>query len=390
MAFLHEEPSFGLSADTRGTFTSDVYIGLGLSIAAAILSGLAVFGLLCNILWQAFQNIFRSDGRDSARASHLQIFYVSLLFSHLLQSLGTLLNLVWLREAGVTEGGLCTTQAILRQTGQIGGALATLAITFSTWAIVIKGWRRCSTSLAAALVLAIWISALLLSPMQLAIRRESPFFGNTKYWCWIRPSDGLRDAIVFDMGWLWMAAIFEIILYFSAVVAIVSRCVLLGLGNLRQSTQRSVLTMAIFMIWYPVMYVTAVLPLSINRIWYFTRPQHEPPFAFTAASLVLFTLLGFFDVLLFIITRPKLVLRAGNGEDETAHPEKVAAFRRPKRNGAGIVDDLIPVPFVTTHTVPNADDVLDINWSSNCTPAADGKDNKPLYWEADTPFVIMT
>lgn len=36
-------------SDTRGTFTSDILIGLGFSVAAAILSTISVFGLLCFI-----------------------------------------------------------------------------------------------------------------------------------------------------------------------------------------------------------------------------------------------------------------------------------------------------------------------------------------------------
>lgn len=47
--------------------------------------------------------------------------------------------------------------------------------------------------------------------------------------------------------------------------------------------------------------------MSVDRVWWFT--QNEPPFLLTAISLVLFTLSGFFNVLLFTITRPTLIPR---------------------------------------------------------------------------------
>ncbi|KZT36757.1 hypothetical protein SISSUDRAFT_922504 [Sistotremastrum suecicum HHB10207 ss-3] len=178
-------------------FTRAVCIGLWFSVAAAILSAVSVLGLLSYIFWQSVQNMSRRHLEDRRKrwCYHLQFFVVSLLFSDLLLSIGTGINAVWIHNKGVLEGPLCTTQAILRQTGQLGIALGTLAIAIITWGIIVKQWSTPPTHLSHFIVPGIWILSIILSPVQLAIPRQEPFFASTEYWCWISRSGGLQTAV---------------------------------------------------------------------------------------------------------------------------------------------------------------------------------------------------
>ncbi|KZT36792.1 hypothetical protein SISSUDRAFT_1034612 [Sistotremastrum suecicum HHB10207 ss-3] len=95
---------------------------------------------------------------------------------------------------GILEGHLCTTQAVLREIGQIGIALTTLSIAVNTWGIIMKGWPR-SPGLAAIVVLSIWSFSILICTLPLATHKGRPFYGNAKYWCSINASEGLLNAI---------------------------------------------------------------------------------------------------------------------------------------------------------------------------------------------------
>ncbi|KZT36791.1 hypothetical protein SISSUDRAFT_1049446 [Sistotremastrum suecicum HHB10207 ss-3] len=304
-------PTIALSSDTPSNtftpFTQPVRILVGFGAAAAALSGVSVSILLCYIFWQAFRIIRQKRVRRLGWPSALQMFFVSLLISDLFLSVGTLINAAWVHDAGISKGPLCTTQAILRIGGHLGVAFAILVIAILTWAIIVMEWSWDRPRLAAVVVLIIWIASILMSSVQLAVPGKHDFFGPSGYWCSISPSEGLLNAIVFDMGWLWLVASLEVVLYLSIASTIYSRRGNLGSESLRSSRQRSLLTVAFQMTWYPIIYVITILPLSVDRVWYFA--QSEPPFLLTAISLVLFTLSGFFNVLLFTITRPTLIPR---------------------------------------------------------------------------------
>lgn len=70
--------------------------------------------------------------------------------------------------------------------------------------------------------------------------------------------------------------------------------------------------------------------MSINRVWQLARPNNPPPYAFTATTLILFTLSGLFNVVLFTFTRPTLIPHADSDhEAPCAQPTDIStlAFR---------------------------------------------------------------
>ncbi|KZS94023.1 hypothetical protein SISNIDRAFT_465592 [Sistotremastrum niveocremeum HHB9708] len=153
--------------------------------------------------------IFRKPGNRQLQSSRdfgpvaqydqsrgLDLGTLSLLFSDLLLSIGTFVNVAWIRYAlqGILEGHLCTTQAVLKEIGQIGIALSTLSIAVNTWGIIMKGWPR-SPGLAVIVVLSIWSFSILICTLPLATHKARPFYGNAKYWCSINASEGLLNAI---------------------------------------------------------------------------------------------------------------------------------------------------------------------------------------------------
>ncbi|KZS91687.1 hypothetical protein SISNIDRAFT_467616 [Sistotremastrum niveocremeum HHB9708] len=293
-------------SDARGTFTKDILIGLGFSVAAAILS---------TVSWQTYRIVHKKDRYHFEWPTDLQLLFVSLLLFDLIQSIGAVLNIIWMLEKGVVEGPICTAQGVLRQLGQVGVALSILAIAIRTWGMIVKEWSRPPPELAVAIVVVIWVFTLLMSVLQLGVHKEVPFFGSTKYWCWISPQYGLTDSIAFSMAWIWLATVIEIVLYVSVAYTIYERRLPFNLGTLRPGGPRSMAKIAFQMTWYPVIYVVTVVPMSINRAWQLGFPNHPPPYPFTATALILFTLSGLFNVVLFTFTRPTLIPNAGSDHE---------------------------------------------------------------------------
>ncbi|KZT33850.1 hypothetical protein SISSUDRAFT_1065796 [Sistotremastrum suecicum HHB10207 ss-3] len=205
---------------TGRTLTDAEFLGLGFTVAAAALSALSVLALLAHIFRRI--STIRYNLR-LGRYCYLQVFFLSLLLSDLLLSVGTLISIMWILDGGVSEGPLCTAQAIIRQAGQLGVAWATLAITIGTWGIIVRGWSQLSGQHVILPYTGIWIFIITLSPLLLVIPRDQPFFGKTNYWCWIRPSGGLRDAMAFNIGWVWFCAFVNLIAYISAASSVLSK-----------------------------------------------------------------------------------------------------------------------------------------------------------------------
>lgn len=124
--------------------------------------------------------------------------------------------------------------------------------------------------------------------------------------------------------WMWLAAFLMLVLY--GIIALVMHGFIvvegkkirlrnqgdaLGTKELGASSdvddeeERANKQIANLMLFYPAVYILCVLPMSIVRWLDFTGHTLSPS-AFIG-SIVLFSLTGFFDVLLFKYTRPSLI-----------------------------------------------------------------------------------
>ncbi|KZS91207.1 hypothetical protein SISNIDRAFT_551043 [Sistotremastrum niveocremeum HHB9708] len=297
--------------NSSGTFTFGTRLGLVFVVETASLSAVLVTSLLSYFAWQSIKSARRL--RKWQWPSHIHIYFISLLCSDLIQAIGGIMDIMWIRDAGVVEGPYCTTQGVFKQMGDVGVALAILAIAVSTWGLIVRRWRGLSSpKFALSVVAAIWLFVILVTTVSIAVHhnKAQPYYGSTKYWCWIRSPTYLRDGIALEYGWLWLTALVNCFLYIPVVITLLqSQRRRPALDSVSTESDRTMQKMAFQMSLYPVIYMITITPISITRFIQFARPTHPPPFAVTAFASIMFSSSGTLNVLLFSITRPALIPR---------------------------------------------------------------------------------
>jgi len=276
--------------------------------------------LLLYIVYSAVA-IQRGASRHWTVSTHIHYYFINLLVSDLIQAIGGILDIQWIIDAGVTEGALCTVQGIFKQMGDVGVALTSLAIALHTFFVLVFRWR--SPPRTAIIVLAvIWTFIGLVIGVSMATHKGQDYYGNTQYWCWITPGFA-SERIALEYFWMWFTAFVNLICYI--IIALVIKGIIVidsgvkirirrdsdgpALESFATSTGRSESirsnAIAMQMLFYPAVYIVTVFPIAIVRWMVFSGKT--VPFAATAFSSVLFSLSGLFNVMLFKLTRPKLM-----------------------------------------------------------------------------------
>ncbi|KAG8941710.1 hypothetical protein FRC04_004123 [Tulasnella sp. 424] len=250
---------------------------------------------------------------------------------------------------GDTLSFILTLEAILgaiQQLGETGVALSTLVITLHTFATVFFRWQPSRYPwLWMVVVACIWIFLLLFVVIGYVVhkgaenRGGTPYFGPTPFWCWIG-SHYLGERIAGEYFWLWFCAFTSIVLYpflFFMLrgnidvdpdnwrrISFHHRSQDRIFGNLSSPTHggrdaeairadRARNKEAMKMFWYPISYTILVGPLSINRWRSSFKPSSNAgveklSIVPTSVVLFIFGLSGLCNVLLFLLTRPNLLL----------------------------------------------------------------------------------
>ncbi|KAI0040915.1 hypothetical protein FA95DRAFT_1646065 [Auriscalpium vulgare] len=258
----------------------------------------------------------------------MDIYMLSLFSLDLIQALGTVVDVKWVRLGKVYSGSFCTAQGVIQQFGETGVAMTTTAITVHTFVTVIWRVGIHSRAVAAVVVALIWAFVALFVGISAGIHRsgDAVYDTPTPYWCWVGERyPGAR--IAGEYLWLWVAL-------FSSVVVYVP-LYFWSQGTLSVSATRwwrfhvhrpahaqgadgARRRRALGMLAYPLSYAVLVLPLSIVR-WISFRTGSAPSAA-TFVVIFLYGLSGASNVLLLLLTRPQLLLFTSRGE--------VAARRR--------------------------------------------------------------
>ncbi|KZT40448.1 hypothetical protein SISSUDRAFT_477102 [Sistotremastrum suecicum HHB10207 ss-3] len=260
------DPSHGNVANSSGTFSFGVRLGLVFVVQIASISAVLVSGLLSYILWQAIKSYRRR--RTWHWPSHIHIYFISLLCSDFIQAVGAIMDTAWIHDAGVVEGPFCTAQGMIEQIGDVGVALAILAIAVSTWGHIVLHWTTApSPKVALVIVSLIWSFVILVTSISLGVHRNrvDPYYGNTKYWCWIRSPTYWKDGIALEYAWMWMTALVNILLYIPVTITLLKsrrQKKALALDSVvyreKDPHERSIQTMAFQMSLYPVIYIITV------------------------------------------------------------------------------------------------------------------------------------
>ncbi|KAF8274449.1 hypothetical protein EI94DRAFT_1713454 [Lactarius quietus] len=275
-------------------------IGLTVVAEASLLSIIAVIFIFVLI----GRNMLRyrtalPKGGWKLLKSPADIYMLSLFVYDLLQALGSVLNIRWAHNGIVTTGSFCKAQGIIQQIGELGVALITLILTIYTFVVAIWNVGSQAHHLAigivslATLFIAFWVG-----------------FGNhyknfetpTPYWCWVGPSSKFRlERLAGEYVWMWIALLASVILYVSLYFW--------TRGHLSVNLKS--------MLFYPLAYSLMILPLSIARWLEFDGKSVPSAATFFGSSV--FCLSGAINVLLFLTTRPQLLLFSP--PDEFSEPE---------------------------------------------------------------------
>ncbi|TCD69950.1 hypothetical protein EIP91_005539 [Steccherinum ochraceum] len=264
------------SCPTPTVFPFSVRIGLIFVSQAAGLSAAAIICLLCYIVYSAVRAIGTSP--------NIRVFAM---------------------------------KRVLKQLGDVGVALASLAIAIHTFSVIVLGWRPQPKSTMAMIVLGgIWIFLILIATISVATHRGKDYYGDTQYWCWIT-SDYPAQRIALEYAWMWTAAFTNLVLYIPITLVLKGFISAQGgrLKVLRRSdsirsmdvndSNQAIDHLATKMLWYPAVYTCTVLPIAIVRWDAFLG--HCIPWGATVASDFIFACSGLLNVLLFSVTRPALV-----------------------------------------------------------------------------------
>ncbi|KAF8508131.1 hypothetical protein JB92DRAFT_2955067 [Gautieria morchelliformis] len=315
----------------------DTRIGVSFIAQSACLSCVAVVSLLSYVACNAFRN--RRSPQWHFIRSHLDLYLLGLLMSDLVQAIAGTMDIRWISKSGVFEGRFCTAQGILEQLvfklGDVG------AIAAHTFAELILRWKEPPNFTIPLVVLALYgIFLALITGVGFVVHRNSDYFGDTTYWCWIKKSF-IGEGIGLEYAWLWTAGTLNLFLYVPVFLALkhiivvepTSTCFryrvkwttkeerLIARGQAAPVNPRR-------MLYYPAVYLVTTLPISLARIPGFVSST-QVPFAVTAVSGVLFSASGLFNVIVYTTTRPALLRSSGRAADVTArrhHPPKVFLY----------------------------------------------------------------
>ncbi|KAH9963805.1 hypothetical protein BC827DRAFT_1266148 [Russula dissimulans] len=275
-------------------------------VVVSCVSLVATIGLLCAIAISAFNTRTVKDPNMFVR-SHLAFYFVSLLLSDILQSIGSIMNSAWVREKAVVYGSLCTAQGIIKHTADVGIAVWSLVIAtrtfyvlvlrfddkhYMTWLVLVAQW-----SFVGALVIA--------GPATARTDKHGPFYGISGEWCWIAPNY-VTQRIVLDYMVIFMSALLASILYsfvFLRLRGIVrARAPSTSIASAKEELhEKYEHRLARQMLLYPIAYTIMIIPITCCR--FLAWSGHNVPFAATVFSDFVYLLSGLVHVILFACTR---------------------------------------------------------------------------------------
>jgi len=236
---------------------------------------------------------------------------LSLLFSNLVHSFGSLLNIKWIIDGYSDVGAFCTFQGVINQVGPVAVAINTIAIALWTF-IAIWFWHRVNEHRHHRMwygVLCIWLIVFAVTGVpDLIYRKDRRYWRPTPLWCTI-DKDYEIIRLLGKYLWFWIA-------FLSFIVYI--PLALMARGNLTRTRtgfkihrrrddnhDRPEFMMIFPMIAYPLSNAILIIPLSIVR-WIQLTGSRPIRTRDSIAVATVFDLNGLVNALLLIYFRPNL------------------------------------------------------------------------------------
>ncbi|KDQ17269.1 hypothetical protein BOTBODRAFT_601747, partial [Botryobasidium botryosum FD-172 SS1] len=298
----------------------------------SILSVFVVFSLVTRNAIIQKQHPFRS---------HIDIYVVSLFVSNIFEGVFAAMSIKWVRTGIVECEAHCSAQGFLNLFGQTGVAMNTLAIAVHTFCAVFFRWDPPPSKILPLCVVAcIWLYNL-----GFAIGYVVPStYVPTPFWCSL-PRNLIAARIFSQYLWLCLTIITSITLYIILFFSLRGNIQITSGGkwyrhkfSISRATSRRptgmpslrvedphlstpVRSAAKKMLWYPIAYVIISLPAVVIRFGVLKDgvSSQSIPFERLAPWYCLVNGAGVVNVVLFTLTRPKILLfKGGEQEDERA------------------------------------------------------------------------
>lgn len=290
-------PTFFPIADNR--FAGAVVVN-----SFAILSSIALLSIVIRVFWLLVHRLCGhniSHYRDYLFFSTQLGYYAAcLLVANTFNSVAGLMGLPFLIKRGIEEGGLCTTQAVVMQFGNIATAYFTVAIGVHTFNSLVLRIRQSIFVYAPAIFLG-WALALVVSVLPIMVDMGQ-IYGVSGLACGVKTKYG-KTIFFFHLFPIFLAAGLSIILYLVIFVFLRGPLAVKVGSKLKtepnDNYQRFVAGIAQSMIWYPVAYIVCLVPYAVTRLFSLTS---KVPFEVTVLAFTLWFVLGVINPLLLFNT----------------------------------------------------------------------------------------
>lgn len=302
-----------LSAVVMLPYTSTQYPGITALVLAGFISLTSILAVFVVVTVLALK---ARIGRYHLFAqTHILPYFVSLLVANFSQSIGSIINITWLNEGGVTFNHSCITQGITKNVGNVGGAIWSLTLSIHAFDVLFLRNQQKKRTVYITLV-ALWVVIFLIDligPVLVEKADAGPFFGISGYWCWITASYPLSQVFL-EYIWMFFSAFACGIIYLLIYLRLRGN---LGGSGLKMKFRRipkaeqwavklsrdevdsSMYKLSQQLMLYPLVYLFVILPIAFGRFLFYVA---EVPFWYIILADFIFNLNGFFNVAIFLYT----------------------------------------------------------------------------------------
>ncbi|KAH9957453.1 hypothetical protein BC827DRAFT_1225967 [Russula dissimulans] len=377
---------------TSAPFTFSQRAGLIFLAQTSALSASTIIGLLSYIAYSAV-TIIRGSSRRWRIKGAAEIFFLNQLGWDLVQAAGGLMNIKWAVDGSVQPGAFCVAQGAVKHMSDVGAALSTLTITIYTLKVLCfprvgegndECYRRKSVCLALGVVVGIWLFLGLLVGINIATDGSYHFYGPTGCWCWIRSEYSVQRTAA-DFAFMWITATINIVSYIMVFLYLKGYIATKGWRIIRPDTRHPIsllsVTQVYGLLFYPLVYTLAILPLSLAR--YLSFAHHYVPFAVTVFVDMIYLASGLFNVLLFSFTRPFLLPHDPRIPNMAPKPKPPHILHREDQgNGVDTMPPATPREFAIEYQRPPVhstdEDTLLSSEAGSCETRVNNSSEKPL------------
>ncbi|KAF9266590.1 hypothetical protein L218DRAFT_896735 [Marasmius fiardii PR-910] len=302
----------------------NVFAGAVVVNLFAILSSIALLSIVIRVFWLLIQRLCGKNISDCQDylffSTQLGYYAACLLIANTINSVAGLMGLPFLIKRGIDEGGLCTTQAVVMQFGNIATAYFTVAIGVHTFnSLVLR--KRQSVFIYAPTIFLGWALALVVAVLPIMVDMGN-VYGVSGLACGVKMIYG-KSMFFFHLFPIFLAALLSVI--FNLVNFLFLRGSLAAKGGSRTDSDemygRFVAGIAQSMIWYPFAYIFCLVPYAVTRLLMLDS-RIQVPFAVTVLAFTLWFALGVINALLLYNTHRVLTPAFdGKTSNEKRHTE---------------------------------------------------------------------